>query len=417
MLRDCCLSSMEISDYFVGIRFMNGFPKVVFPHGYNLPESDEELRKEIILLLGVLQRFSDLRDGETTGLSGDNISSVPLSSYQYIIQDFLSHGYYTEKENRYIKSQKGKINWKRTIQKERAFMDADNAVYLNFQTKSNQINSDNLVSLIHEYCVYLSFRKFGWLYLHASFEPRKPVIPFNPDLFIGILLSSMSKTFNDHKKMLFYSMIQVIKDNEGKIVHESISLEDYSIGVDKFDPIWERLIDYTFGEANKNEYFPHAKWYSTEYKEIKKSSPLKEDTIMKLRDSIYILDGKYYKYGITNDVNHLPPTDSIQKQITYGTYVAETMKVVPKEQVYNAFILPFSKEPDENKYKFVGVGMADWEKYNSSTMNYKYILGILLDTRWIINNYARHNIAEIELLSAFIEESLASYRKHETKTD
>ena len=32
----------------------------------------------------------------------------------------------------------------------------------------------------------------------------------------------------------------------------------------------------------------------------------------------YILDAKYYKYGVSGSFSDLPNTDSVQKQVTYG---------------------------------------------------------------------------------------------------
>ena len=72
-----------------------------------------------------------------------------------------------------------------------------------------------------------------------------------------------------------------------------------------------------FGESNKDIYFPHAKWHIIN-REKTESSALEPDTVMKLNGKFYILDAKYYKFGITGLPMHLPATSSIQKQITYG---------------------------------------------------------------------------------------------------
>ena len=104
-------------------------------------------------------------------------TELQLLSYQYIIQDFLAHGYYIEKEVQYAEATKGKISWKRTIQQQRPQIDGNNAVYLSFIVRQNKINDNNLITRIHEYCVYESFRNLGWLYTPAM--PKKPTITFN----------------------------------------------------------------------------------------------------------------------------------------------------------------------------------------------------------------------------------------------
>lgn len=405
MLKDYCYVSDNSTNLFVGIKFIDGVPRVIFPHGYSIPTDDKECRKDIFRLIAVLKRFTEHNEGDNNSTEDDVIVKMPISSYQYLIQDFLAHGYYTEKEIRYVESLRGKINWKRTIQQEQAQIDGDNVVYLKFQVKTNQINDDNLITQIHRYCVYQSFYRFGWLYFSSDYLPEKPQIKFNKKRFLNVLYDALNNTFNDTKRKLFQCMINIVLDQ-----NEMVEVNSLAIGVNRFDPIWERLIDYVFGEEDKEKYFPHATWHIIKNGKIEKSSALEPDTIMKLDDKIFVLDAKYYKYGVTGWTSDLPATSSIQKQITYGKRIAEHMNIVADANVYNAFIMPYSSD-DENKIKFVSVGTADWEEYNCDTMNYAYVLGILLDTKWLITNYSKHNESEIERLADLIEKSLVEYRK------
>ena len=79
---------------------------------------------------------------------------------------------------------------------------------------------------------------------------------------------------------------------------------------------------------------------------------------------------------------------------------------------YNAFIMPFNARQwkCEEPYKFVSVGTADW-KPAESDKNYDYVLGILMDTRYIIDTYTKHNSSEIVKLANLIDESLDNYLK------
>ena len=249
--------------------------------------------------------------------------------------------------------------------------------------------------------------KFGWLYFSTEYVPQKPDIPFNKKLFVGVLNQALNETYNDQKKRLFQSMLNVIQDSE-----EETSLNSVAIGVNKFDPVWERMIDYVFGEDDKDRYFPHATWHIIKNGKVEKSSALEPDTIMRYQNKIYVLDAKYYQYGITGYISDLPATSSIQKQITYGKHIAEQMNEVPEDNVYNAFIMPYESKDDEI-IKFTSVATADWETYSNTTKNYAYVLGILLDTRWLIANYVKHNLAEIENMADKIEKSLQYYRSLE----
>lgn len=410
MRKGYCITSEDTGDNFVGIRIRNNEPEVVFPRGYNIPDNEAERRKDIFRLIGVLQRFTPKKEGGKPRGSTEVTAERPLTSYMYVIHDYLMHGYYIEKENDYIHAPKGKINWKRTIQHESACVSRKNAVYLNFQVLHSRYNENNLITHIHRYCVYESFRLFGWLYLSSNYRPKKPAIKFDKSLFTIVLRKALLKTNNDEKKKLFASMLNIVNDSR-----EDINYRNSAIGVNHFAGVWERLINYVFGEDNIEHYFPHAQWHILENGKFVTSTALEPDTIMKFRDSIYILDAKYYQYGVTWASGDLPNTSSIQKQITYGKHV-QTMNEVEPENIYNAFIMPYNcantTEQEGYILKFVAVGSAGWEEYKKKDdlHNYSYILGILLDTRHILTSFSRHNLIEIERLADVIEKSIKEYK-------
>ena len=405
-LKEFCEVCNSFDDSFIGLRFVDGYPLVSFPRGYRKSEKDDDVRKDILSLLTILHKFTDKREGNgINDLNGDKYTQFPILSYQYIIYDYLSNGYYTEKDVDYRVGNRGKVNWKRTIQKIKPMIDDDNVVYLDFVVKRS-INKTDIITKIHEYCVYESFSKLGWLYFNNTFIPKKPSIQVNKKMFLTELNDALSNTYNSNKKKLFSCMIDIINQ-----VDEKTGISELSYGVTKFEHVWEKLVDYIFGEDNKSDYFPHGHYTIIKDGEFVQSSALEPDTIMKLNDRLFILDAKYYKYGIINNPSFLPPTSSIHKQITYGEFVAEK-QFVEKEKIYNAFILPFESK-DNNKYKFVSVATGDWIKYNNQTLNYNYVLAILVDTKYIMDTYSRHNIDEIYKMSQFIEKSLECYRNSE----
>lgn len=405
MLKDFCMVSKSEYDDFVGLKFIDGQPRITFPRGFRLSNDENQIRKDILRLLATIQRFSGRHEGSTnTSLEGEINLSFPILSYQHIIKDYLAHGYYVERETQYKDGTRGKINWKRTVQKKQPVYNNGNIVYLDFIVKTNKINSNNLIRRIHEYCVRESFEKLGWLYLSNDTLPKKPQIRFNKGMFVSVIKDALNNTFNDNKRLLFTSMLNIINSKE-----ESIdSTEKEAFGVNRFEYIWEKMVDYVFGEDNKDQYFPHATWHIISGNKIA-SSALEPDTIMLYKDKVYILDAKYYKYGITRNPLHLPGSSSIEKQIVYGEYV-ETCKNIQRDNIYNAFIMPYDSGNENIPYKFVSVGTADWKPYDDMSANYNYVLGVLVDTRYLIEQNSKHNTTEIEILSDLIVSSLATYR-------
>ncbi len=405
-IRKICAESQNEKDDFVGLRFENGQPKVIFPRGFQLSEDEEQVRRDVIRLFAVIKRFSGKEQGNLSGsLDGELDVDFPILSYQFLIQDFLANGYYIERETRYTSGQRGKINWKQTIQKKKPVVSNGNIVYLDFIVKTNRINENNLLTRIHEYCVRESFEKLGWLYLAADALPPKPDLPYDSRMFTAVLQEALNNTFHERKRMLFTCMLNIINGKE-----KMRSASDSAFGVKKFEVVWEGLLDFVFGEDNKSDYYPHAAWYIIKDKQSHTSSAMRPDTIMRYQDRIYILDAKYYKYGITLQPEDLPNTADVAKQIVYGECV-QNKTGCGDDQIYNAFLMPFARQQaSDPPYQFVSVATAQWKQYDPSTPNYHYVLGILVDTRFLIEQHCRHNESQILELSRLIEESLAAHQ-------
>lgn len=413
MIRDCIDVVENKTESFVGLKIIDGKkPTIFFPYGFSPSTDDENLRKDIISLLSIIKKFSDKNDGDLIE-NKNSILAYPIESYIYLIKDYLQNGYYIEKEKTYKTDTKGKINWKKTIDFESPIIDNENLVYLKFKVNQKIINEGNLITKIHKMCVYESFYLFGWLFLENNYMPSKSVEIVDKKIAIQVLKNSLCNTFNDDKKRLFNSMINILQNN-----NEGDFYSEHFVGVSKFDHVWERLIDYVFGEDNKKIFFPHATWYIIKDYATAKTSALIPDTIMKWQDKLFVLDSKYYRYGLDETMyNLLPQTDSIQKQITYGKHISNHLDdILPKNNIdnsniYNAFIMPY-KSKDENHYKFVSIATSDWEKYDSNSMNYLYVVGILLDIKYIISQYSKHNLKEINYLSEIIVESLNASKSY-----
>lgn len=398
----CSVSNIAGSDDFVGVCIANGIPKVVFPMGFSLSNNDEQIRRDILNLLTVLRDFTNRREGASVKGIATGESAFPLFSYQYIILDYISNGYYREKEVYYINGVKGKINWKKTIQKVQPQLNNGNVVYLENIVKTSQIKEEKLITQIHKYCVYVSFYKFGWLYVLSDKLPAKPEIKFNYNLFMTTLQTAFSSTFNVAKKQLFKSMMNIIAQEKDT---QSARL-DFSFGVNRFEYVWEGMIDYVFGEEQKERFFPHARWHILNNCNDSISSALAPDTVLIRDGKAYIIDAKYYKYGITRMNSDLPHSDSIQKQITYGEYLRSpnSAALIGRQgdysSVYNAFVMPFDGSRSGSSYELIGIATADWK---SSQLSHEKVVGLLLDTRHLIEVYSRYNLQEINQIVSVIE--------------
>lgn len=405
LIDKCHINSNQDGDTFVGIQGTNEDLKVCFPLGYRLEKNDKNVRKDIINLISVLANFTDKKDKlipENTRVLNKAVE-FPIVAYMKIIINFLNSGYYYENEMRYKVDKRGKINWARTIKTQKTYQQGNEVFYLDYVVKQNTINQDEMISLIHEYCVYESFQKLGWLY--TTRLSKKPKIRFNKKIFLSVIYEKMGQTFNDKSKALFQNMIDMITyiGSEG-------SSERFYYGTYRFEYVWERMIDRVFGVDDKERYFPRTKWHLIGGKN-KGNSALEPDTIMASGNSIYVLDAKYYKYGATGIPGHLPESTSINKQITYGEYIATTkifkQEYGPDMKVYNAFVMPFSKEfkyfATNDNYKYIGEATGDWKELVGA--EYEHVQGILLDVKYIMYNHIKADGDQINILSEMIVSS------------
>lgn len=396
----CRVNSNREMDTFVGLRCNDGDISINFPMGYHVSDDNKELRKDIMLLFTTLAANTERRDSELLeqGGSFDEVE-FPLQSYMYIIKDFFARGYYREQEVSYKVTKTGKINWNRTIKTQKPYVQDTDVFYLEFVTKKNSIKENELITLIHEYCVYESFERIGWLF--TKIMPEKPRIAKRERVFRAVLKEKIANTFNDRNRMLFRHMLAII-DFEG----DKDSDKNYQYGTYRFEYVWEKMIDKVFGIENKADYFPKTTWHVND--DIYNNASLEPDTIMLYGNNVFVLDAKYYKYGVTGKAWDLPESTSINKQITYGEYVANEEKFKNMHgnnmKVYNAFLMPFdslkSKYSGNSEMLKVGEAVSSW-KDNSE--EYQKIQGVLIDVKTLMNINVRQEMKEIEKLAELIE--------------
>ena len=117
-----------------------------------------------------------------------------------------------------------------------------------------------------------------------------------------------------------------------------------------------------------------------------------------------------YKFGYTGDLNDLPETTSIQKQITYGDYV-NTKTDMP---IRNAFIIPYDKDlkvfkskpymkymDEDHDFVYIGYASGDWRNQKA---DYDAVYTFLIDLNFLIRNYRKKSTEDIEKLTKQIEE-------------
>ena len=393
-------SSNSIEDFFVGVHFNESEIEVVFPLGYRISEDYIECRKDSIKLINILKKYS-LHDGFIAKSSFGDLKNTefPIDSYLYLINHHLIYGYYIENEPTYLHKNSGKIVWSKTIRSITPKMANMDPLYLDFVTKNTIGNEETWISLVYEFCIFQSFKLLGWLY--TEYIPRTPrFYDFDRSAYKSIIQKKMNETFNDRLRLLLDNMLQIIGSYDGHEVPIG-----FSYGTTRFEYVWESIVDSCFGNIDKRPFLPRTYW-TLKNGTIKENSFLYPDTIIFKNGSYFIVDAKYYKYGVTGNSRDLPDSSSINKQVIYGEYIYEKFGMDKSVKIYNAFVLPYSSNKDLDNKNIIRIAEAitDWR---SSLLEHTRIQAILVDVKYLIEEDILKTNKAVNLLcneikSAFI---------------
>lgn len=414
----------EENNSFVGLRINNEEIHFHYPESYDLCEilkycdykngcyylalskvSDIKTKKDfrndivsVIRTISLAKSKSAPNNPADGGLSTSE--QFAIVSYLWIIKDYLANGYYRNSEKIYRTNSKGKVNWKKTLETQ-PIISNGNIIYNNVVVEVRN-DCDDIITDAHKWCVFESVRKIGWLF---GISEKSVYIPRITDTaikkYIRAIKTESMRTFDDVKKIRLNHMLKTLTG-----VDDSDRTKEIVYGVDKYHYVYERMVDYVFSNVSDiSKYNPIASWYLKKNNyEPSKASDLRPDTMRlePVKERVdgakvaYILDAKFYRFGMTGNVDDLPSTTSIQKQITYGDNVIQNMKKEEKiEHVFNAFVLPYNKNNNTlsctENLEYIGYSEAKWR---DDKLSHNCICTFLIDTKHLISTWSRGNCKE-----------------------
>lgn len=129
----CRVNSKGAGDRFVGIKVDSDTAAVYFPVGYDLPDNDGELRRDIKNLFHILTVFTEPKERvwETDNTAVSQAVTFPLQAYINIINDYLDRNgaYYAETIPVFRVARKGKTDWGKTIKTQRPTIQGDSLLF------------------------------------------------------------------------------------------------------------------------------------------------------------------------------------------------------------------------------------------------------------------------------------------------
>ena len=395
----------SIDDSFVGVKIKNNRIDFYYPESYDLAKTNDvtTFRRDVISILNTIAIAKTLASDKTrieTTLADKD--SFALHSYLWIIKDFLANGVYVNREKLLKRNQNGRINWKRTMQRQ-PIISNGNVIYSDVVVETpNQV--DNIIVEIHKHCIRKSIEFVGWLFgLSTNVIEDSHFNNTKKKLYVSVLKKELNCTFDDNKKLRLNHMLKVIKGLDGKT-----DSDEFIYGVDTYYYIFERMIDSIFGNVeNISKFNPKSNWFLKKDNYIKSpSSELRPDTILiePTTRTAYILDSKYYRFGTTGLNSDLPESTSIQKQITYGEFIKQNHLGQEITNIRSAFLLPYNKMHNKfgysNNIEYIGYSKAEWK---DNQEEHQIIYAFLINLKhtisiWNINHL--HNEDIVSLISS-----------------
>lgn len=384
----------RVDDSFVGLKIRNKKVDFYYPETYDLDFSSvEKTREDILAILNTIS-LAKTRSGANVKIesSFSDDGAMPLVSFLWIIKDFFKNGFYVNEDTSFAKNKRGRISWKRTILG-RPMVSAGNLVYSDLVVLVKH-RFDSLLSQVYRYCVRKSLDTLGWLFqiTDASFVQAPHLSETMHKVYISVLKNALGETFNDEARERISHMLRII---EG--LGDDKKADEIVYGVDSYDYVFERMIDYIFGNQDPSDFSPSAYWLlaSSNYCPFK-TKDLRPDTILIYRNSAYIIDSKYYRYGFTGDRRDLPDTTSIQKQITYGDFIKENKKQGGVDKIRNIFLLPYNRVENNLKLtdllSYIGFAKSD---YRSGSNDHETIHAFLIDLKFVVKTWSHSSHFDI----------------------
>lgn len=319
----------------------------VFPkHFFDEEDKTIENYDNIKLLFNVITKYvkdntSNAKSNKHFGIENHFQSDYPFAAFYRVYEYYKKYGIFREEENEYKKNSKGKISWKKTIQKSNFIISDGNLIFTELYSKNKKMNND-FISECMIFVINHTIEKFPFFIDFPIIKEKGVRFNFieNRSYVLKQLRKYKNKVFKDNNKKLIESLIaffnEIDKKPEGGPYHFKIGyfeliwqsmvnkyLNDNFVGVDKAT----REILFDSGEKKVKIRFEFQHNFTIDDENDKKIIPdhFYEDEY----NNIFLFDSKYYYEMDGLDY----------KQIAYTLLIGNSKKRCHKN-LYSTLILP-----------------------------------------------------------------------------
>ncbi|WIG30105.1 LlaJI family restriction endonuclease [Bacillus toyonensis] len=351
---------------------------VVFPKGYKIPGSEVQLSEDIANLINTLSRYQKESnfDPENTQILGDAGNYTSLSAANWLIKDFITNGIFINNKISYVRNQNNNIDWPKTIKYMNPVISNKQVAYLEFVSRKKRTDESNLLTRVHGYIVYQSFKILG-PFIGLKMPPE--LIEYNNELLqeydinqiIHFVEQERNNLFADREVHLCNKLIEFLKGNSSAEADSNIMC----LAVRHFHVVWEKICSFLFANMSANNIMPNPFWQVND-KSIKTSQI--PDVMLRNKNQLYIIDAKYYT--LYKNLKGLPGWGDLVKQFFYLYTLKDRVDNI--REMFNIFVFPGTSNEIIKYY-----GKAAVEGVESLG----HIYGFTLDVSQALKMYAHYN--------------------------
>lgn len=327
-------------------------------------------------------------------------SDYPFFEFYKIYDYYKKYGIYMTKNNKYSNNSKGKILWKRTMQKSNVILSDGNMIYLPLVTKLNNYE-ESFISECMIFVINYTIRNFHFFIKLRPIEQKENHYNFlsNKKLVIGKLQEEKRKIFKDKDIKLVNSLITFFECMDKMPKGGDIYMKLYS-----FENVWQSMVHkylnnyysyvskncdalmFDYSQKNDSQKFCFEKSFKIDdspYSREIKIDHFYDDAIS---NSIYVFDSKYYSVN---------PQKLDYKQLVYTILIGNS-KLYCYKHLYSALILP-----GKERSKMHLVLSSDFRQDNDGCNR---IIEQYLDVNNVMRNYVDFSICDEKGLNYVVRE-------------
>lgn len=349
-----------------GIIIFKGFVYIIFPCGYKIENSNEDIQV-LFDLFTILINEEKMDKNEFENIEIEYEGNGELISVAYeIIKDYREYGYVRIEQVVEGINIGGKVNWKKTMKLKTQIFNEDGMPIFTDLVHTHKVNDkDALLRALHIYAINKSIAMFGELFgIKNDYDKAEIKLPVDKEYAIKFLRAERQVTYNTRLLRVIDLIIKFIDSKEEESEDNSIT----SFSTKTFYAVWELMCKNVFRDEYKDmkEDIPKPYW------KIGDNEPSYTeqipDILYKENRSLFILDAKYY-YVKKNK----PGWHDLVKQYFYEMSLKAVITDI--DESYNVMLIPSDCEELMEMWGIAKVeGVPDFGQVKGIKVNAKSVV-------------------------------------------